>query len=139
MVGTLTPTTINRNITLSGTGDRIFRVYGDSTLTLGGVIDGPGNLRKTDAGTLLLTNANTYTGGTTIGDGTLQLGATGTLPSATALTLANAATLDLNGFLQHGGVGLAVRGCEHFDGGGHALDERPGDVPQRLADHVDQR
>ena len=118
LVGTLTPTTINRNITLSGTGDRIFRVYGGSTLTLGGVIDGSGNLRKTDAGTLLLTNANTYTGGTTIGDGTLQLGATGTLPSATALTLANAATLDLNGFSNTVGSVLLYAGANISTGTG---------------------
>lgn len=46
--------------------------------TIGSVLTGSGGLNKTDYGTLILTADNTYTGGTTITDGTLQLGNGGT-------------------------------------------------------------
>src|SRR5215472_9106124 len=46
-----------------------------STTTFGGVISGQGSLDQAGPGKLILTNANTYTGGTTIATGsTLQLG-----------------------------------------------------------------
>ncbi len=44
------------------------------TLTLDAAISGGGALSKSGAGTLILTADNTYTGGTTINGGTLQLG-----------------------------------------------------------------
>jgi outer membrane autotransporter protein len=46
-----------------------------------GVITGTGAVEKTGAGTTALTGANTYAGGTTITQGTLQLGAGGTAGS----------------------------------------------------------
>jgi fibronectin-binding autotransporter adhesin len=52
-------------------------------LTLSGAIGGTGALTKADAGTLLLTGNNGYTGGTTIAAGTLQLGNGGTSGSIT--------------------------------------------------------
>jgi autotransporter-associated beta strand protein len=45
-----------------------------TTMALSGVISGAGSLRMTGAGTALLTGGNTYTGGTTISSGTLQIG-----------------------------------------------------------------
>ena len=57
---------------------------GANTLTVSGAIidgNGPGALTKTGTGTLVLTNFNTYTGGTTIAAGTLQLGDGGTMGS----------------------------------------------------------
>ena len=61
------------------TPDTILRV-GDGlpagaamTATIGAVIQGTGGLNKTDLGTLVLTAANTYTGGTTISGGTLSI------------------------------------------------------------------
>ena len=57
---------------------------GANTLTVSGAItdgNGPGALTKTGTGTLVLTNSNTYTGGTTISAGTLQLGDGGTAGS----------------------------------------------------------
>ncbi|WP_188581654.1 autotransporter domain-containing protein [Azorhizobium oxalatiphilum] len=70
------------DLALVGTGGAapVIRV-GDSTLegagtyaTIASVLTGTSGLEKTDYGTLILTGANTYTGGTTISAGTLQLG-----------------------------------------------------------------
>ena len=44
------------------------------TATIAAELAGASRLVKTDAGTLVLTGANSYTGGTTISDGTLQIG-----------------------------------------------------------------
>jgi len=48
------------------------------TATIQSVLQGTAGLTKTDLGTLILTGQNTYTGGTTIAGGTLQLGDGGT-------------------------------------------------------------
>src|SRR3546814_9046475 len=45
------------------------------TATIGAELAGTTQLVKTDAGTLVLTGANTYTGGTAIHGGTLQIAA----------------------------------------------------------------
>jgi autotransporter-associated beta strand protein len=59
-------------------------------------------LTKMGGGTLILSGANTYTGGTTVGAGILRLGAANVLPDTGAVTVAGdaagvTATLDLNG------------------------------------------
>jgi len=53
----------------------------DANLTVSSVISGSGSLGKSGTGTLTLTNANTYTGGTVISAGTLQVGNGGTTGS----------------------------------------------------------
>ncbi|MEI8241045.1 MAG: GntR family transcriptional regulator, partial [Actinomycetota bacterium] len=54
------------------------------TLTVSGVISGPGmNLTKNGAGTLALNAANTYSGTTTVANGTLAIGAAGSLANTT--------------------------------------------------------
>ena len=82
-------------LTLSPTG---------GSTTFSGVVAGGGglgaiSLAMSGAGTQVLAGSNTYTGGTTISAGTLQLGAANALPTATALSFANAAgaVLNLNG------------------------------------------
>jgi fibronectin-binding autotransporter adhesin len=82
LVDTTGTVSVNRNIALAGTGDRIFRVYGSSQLGVSGVISGSGSLRKTDSGTLVLSGANAYTGGTTVGAGTLAVAADNALGAA---------------------------------------------------------
>ncbi len=52
-------------------------------------------MEKTGAGTLVLGAANTYTGGTLVSAGTLQLGTGGSLATTGALTV-NGGTFDLN-------------------------------------------
>ena len=97
----------NRGITLGATGGQI-QVAQNDTLTYGGIITGNGNFEDGTGitvgyGTLVLSGANTYKGTTTIAAGTLRLGANGSLPSGTPLTIASAnigGTFDLNTFSQ---------------------------------------
>ncbi|MBR0669329.1 autotransporter outer membrane beta-barrel domain-containing protein [Roseomonas hellenica] len=58
-------------------------------VTFAGAISGTGALVQEGAGTTILTAANTYTGGTTIAAGTLQLGAGGTSGSIVGNVLNN--------------------------------------------------
>lgn len=106
--GTLRTTesfTMNRATTLNA-GGGTFEVAPDTTLTQHGVIAGPGILGKTGTGTLYLTAANLYGGGThldagtilvgnaaALGTGTLAMAADTTLDFDASYTLANAITL----------------------------------------------
>ena len=63
--------------------------------TYSGIIEGSGSLIKLGAGTLTLTGANTYTGGTTIGAGTLRLG-DGTTSGSVVGNIVDNATLVLD-------------------------------------------
>jgi autotransporter-associated beta strand protein len=65
-------------------------------------------LTKAGAGTLTLSGPNTYSGLTTVSAGTLQLGASGTLPAVSILIVANGATLDLAGL---NGTNAALSGA----------------------------
>ncbi|PWK28775.1 autotransporter-associated beta strand repeat-containing protein, partial [Pseudomonas sp. OV226] len=74
---------INLVETTSGSGQTTMRV-GDGTTagsnyiaTVGSVLQGSSAVTKTDRGTLILTGENTYTGGTTVSSGALQLGVGG--------------------------------------------------------------
>ncbi|MFN8296271.1 MAG: autotransporter-associated beta strand repeat-containing protein [Chitinophagales bacterium] len=87
----------NRNFTLTAGTTSTIDVTNALTIS-GAAASTTGALSKTGAGTLTLSGANAYTGATTINGGTLQFGANGTLPSATAVTLANTSgvVLDVN-------------------------------------------
>ncbi|MBC7155873.1 MAG: autotransporter-associated beta strand repeat-containing protein, partial [Rhodobacteraceae bacterium] len=69
-------------------------VAAGGTLIVDGVVSGAGALAKAGDGTLVLTGVNTYAGGTTLGAGTLRLGAFGGTP----------ATLGTGALLLDGGV-----------------------------------
>jgi len=94
--------TTGGNVTLGGATLTV----GDSgSSTYSGVISGTGAgsaLIKQGSGALTLGGNNTYGGATNINAGSVALGVSGALPSATAVTLANVAgaALDLNGFNQ---------------------------------------
>jgi len=61
----------------------ILAVDRSDAYTFDGNISGSGQLQQNGSGTLVLTNNNSYTGGTTINNGTLQLGNGGTSGSIT--------------------------------------------------------
>ena len=76
-------------LTVTGTGNTII------SGVLGG---GAGSLTKSGAGTLTLSGANTYTGTTTISEGTLKAGSLDTFRNIGALSMSSTGTFDLAGF-----------------------------------------
>jgi autotransporter-associated beta strand protein len=75
------------------------------TMTFGGVVSGTGSLAQSGAGTTILAGANTYSGGTTISAGTLQIGNGGTTGSILGNVLDNSAlAFDRSDNLTFGGV-----------------------------------
>ncbi len=99
----------NRGITLVGPNGGSIQVSSGQTVMYAGIITGGGNFGSGGGytagyGTNVLSGANNYTGTTTVASGTLRLGANGTLPSGTPLTIAadgnTGSTLDLGGFSQ---------------------------------------
>lgn len=105
--GTVTLTPVIGSVTLASTSS----IGGNAgNISLGLPITGAGGLIKTGSDTLVLSGANAYGGGTTIANGTLQVGAANTLPTMTTVTFGSQTTngvLDLNGESQQVG-GLAV-------------------------------
>jgi autotransporter-associated beta strand protein len=70
--GLTLPSTRSIQLTQAG-GNSVFRVWNSSTFQVDGQISGAGNLVKTDGGTAILAGANTFTGTTRVGGGTLQI------------------------------------------------------------------
>lgn len=78
-------------ITLDGTAN--LRVDPGATATIGAALVGAGSLLKNDTGTLVLTGSNTYSGGTSVFGGALELRGAGTPANATPITTAFGAEL----------------------------------------------
>ena len=76
-------------------------------------------LVKTGTGTETLAGANSYSGGTTVSEGILQLGAAGNPLGTGGTTVDSGAALDLNGFSQGGTLTLNGTG---ISGGGALLN-----------------
>ena len=83
-----------RTLTLNAGGGTIDTNGNDATVAQ--AIGGAGGLTKTGIGTLVLSGASAYSGGTTVSGGILRLGAGGSLLSTGALTMTGG-TFDLNG------------------------------------------
>ncbi|HEX5222383.1 MAG TPA: autotransporter-associated beta strand repeat-containing protein, partial [Verrucomicrobiae bacterium] len=97
----------DRGATLNENGGTIEVATGGVTLTANGALTGIGSLTKQGAGSLVLTVANTYTNGTVINSGTLQLN--------------NAASAGTGGLTNHGATlrvngALVVDNAVHFTG-----------------------
>jgi autotransporter-associated beta strand protein len=84
--------TISAGVLLGGTLNAHINT---STFTISGVVSGPGGLVKTGAGTLALTNANAYTGSTSVQGGTLRTNGRYFFDAAD-LSLFSGAALQLN-------------------------------------------
>ncbi|MCS6243906.1 MAG: autotransporter-associated beta strand repeat-containing protein [Opitutus sp.] len=88
------------NITLSGTiatAGFDLSVRGSENGTVSGIISGSGSLIKLGAGTWTLGAANTYTGATTISNGTLALNSTGTIESSSGVDVGSGDTFSIAG------------------------------------------
>ena len=95
--------------------------------TFGGAISGMGSLVKSGSGVLILTGANSYTGGTTISDGTLEGSAaslTGDIVNDAALVFAQAgdgtyagAVSGTGGVEKTGAGKLTLTGANGYTGG----------------------
>jgi autotransporter-associated beta strand protein len=110
------------NTMMFDTGAPVFDVTNQS-VTLSGVLDGPGDLAVTGAnGTLTLTNTgNTYAGGTEVyGNATLNVGADSELGAVAALQLGDSST---KGTLQYG-ASFALNNARAItlNAGGSAID-----------------
>ncbi|WP_221031135.1 autotransporter-associated beta strand repeat-containing protein [Actomonas aquatica] len=106
----------NVNLSNNNTGRTLTtEVIGTSEIT-GTIANGgtsAGNLTKTGAGELILSGANTYTGTTTISEGTVTLGGNDRLHNASDLVMGAGASLNLNGYSERidnltGGDGASI-------------------------------
>ncbi|MDR1039032.1 MAG: autotransporter-associated beta strand repeat-containing protein, partial [Deltaproteobacteria bacterium] len=100
-------------------------------VTYGDIISGTGSLTKDGGGTLTLVGANTYSGGTTVSDGILEIGNDGTVGSITGDIETNASLvfnrsdavmyggiISGTGSLTKGGGGtLTLAGANTYSGG----------------------
>jgi autotransporter-associated beta strand protein len=82
-------------------------------ITLNGPVRGGGGLNKSGAGVLTLNGTNVYTGGTTVSQGTLALGATGSISNVTQITVSSGAVLDVSAV-----SGAALLGSQTLIGSG---------------------
>jgi|GEM_PF-2556948 len=96
---TLTHAYVSTNgaiIDTSNNGGHVYTITAalQSDPALGSTLDG--GLTKLGAGTLTLSNANTYTGPTYINAGTLSLGTNGSIASSSLISITNGATFDVS-------------------------------------------
>ncbi|NBW96699.1 MAG: hypothetical protein EBR28_08190, partial [Planctomycetia bacterium] len=107
-------------VLLSGTGTNIFNAQSSGTITvqstafLGNKSGEQGRFTKSGAGTLILNGSNSYTGGTTLSSGTIQLGAAGALGPSGSLTFSG-------GVLQYTSSGTATDYSGRFANSGSAI------------------
>jgi autotransporter-associated beta strand protein len=85
-----------QGVTLSGgitVNNATFDVADGETTTISGVVGGAGGVTKDGAGTLILSNSNTYSGNTTVNAGTLEAAAASALGTSASITVNNGGSL----------------------------------------------
>ncbi|MEI6233951.1 MAG: autotransporter-associated beta strand repeat-containing protein, partial [Planctomycetota bacterium] len=101
--------TISANLALGA--NQTWNVASGKTLAVSGVVLGSGSLTKADTGTVTLSGANTYNGGTTISAGTLRVGnATALGANSGAVSVVSGAVLDMNATAMTGTNALTLNG-----------------------------
>jgi len=124
-------TTLDRDLTLGAAGGAVDVADAGNVLTALVDVSGAGGLAKRGAGTLVLLGDNAYQGGTTIEQGTLQIGAGGSLGSVSGDIVDNGALVfarsDAYGFdsaisgtgavVQQGSGTLTLTGANSYQGG----------------------
>lgn len=100
-------------LTLAGSTPTVTVTNGSESATISSVITGAAGLVKSGAGTLTLSGANTYTGGTIVSAGKLVAGsATAFGASGASVSVASGASLDLAGFATGSNVSIAGTGTD---------------------------
>ncbi|WP_212321299.1 autotransporter domain-containing protein [Achromobacter sp. Marseille-Q0513] len=105
--------TLTTNRAVGLTGDATISVAADKTLRLNGIVDNTGSLTKTGAGTLSMSNANLYAGGTTIKDGRLIVADRNALGSG-SLTARNGSVVQLTSSAAFNNDGAAPNLFRHY-------------------------
>ena len=118
--GSITGNVINDGVLGINRADAIF---------FDGVISGSGELRQLGSGTTTLTADNTYTGGTVIAAGTLQVGNGGTTGQLGSGAVTNNGSLIFN-------RSDAITVANAIDGSGFANEDRRGDVDADRGEHL---
>ncbi|MFM7182849.1 MAG: tandem-95 repeat protein [Verrucomicrobiales bacterium] len=124
--GTLTGGTYNGAISV--TSGSTFRVFSSANQTINGVISGGGGLTKAYAGTLTLSNANTYTGKTslspqtTAGAGTVVVSSLNSVVGGTASSSLGAPTTVANGTIDFGNTSIQGAATLRYIGSGETTD-----------------
>jgi fibronectin-binding autotransporter adhesin len=134
--GTLEVSTGFSTLRLIALGDAAstFQIDASQTYTVNGVISGTGALNKTGTGTMILGGVNTFSGGTNILAGTLQMSVINQLLNTGAVTLSGG-TFDLLAFNQTVGTVILSSGAISGTGvlTGSSFDLRSGSISAVLA------
>ena len=104
-------TTVRGNLT-SSTGEILIHQHSTTgALTINSVISGATTVTKSGDGVLILTGTNTYTGGTYINGGTVEISASANLGAVTSHVFINGGTMILTGVnaLPGAGTGTNIR------------------------------
>ncbi len=88
----------------SGTLQNVTEILGNATLSGTTASGTPMPLTKTGTGVLVMSGSNTYTGGTTVSEGTIEVADTGALPTTGIINVGRSGTVSLLGLLVIPGV-----------------------------------
>ncbi|HTB82134.1 MAG TPA: autotransporter-associated beta strand repeat-containing protein, partial [Candidatus Sulfotelmatobacter sp.] len=92
-------TTISGTVILTNAASQgIFTNLSGTTLNVNSVIEGPGGFVKRGSGITQITAANTYTGATSVGGGTLLVGSAASIATTPSFSISSGATLDVTAF-----------------------------------------